>query len=218
MCARFTPGYGERRDAGQTFYLRVADQQPHRPRSALFRAPRVLPSPRARGGDHGPDSGEEPVAAGARSRVPPHQGGPARPLGPLESRPLRLQRWRSGIASSPGSRSSSWRSRATSRTRRCTYIEALHADPLYHPELGGLIDARRITSLPASDDLLEFARLAPDGGASRRTRRAVLVDSDVARGLARMLEAYSAEGPTEYRPFRRHEDALQWLVTTEHDP
>ena len=27
-------------------------------------------------------SGEEPVAAGARSRVPPHQGGPARPLWP----------------------------------------------------------------------------------------------------------------------------------------
>jgi len=98
------------------------------------------------------------------------------------------------------------------------YIEALHADPLYHAELGGLIDARRITSLPASDELRELARLAPDGGPSRRTRRAVLVDSDVARGLARMLEAYSAEGPTEYRPFRRHEDALQWLVTTEHDP
>jgi len=98
------------------------------------------------------------------------------------------------------------------------HIEALHADPLYHPELGGLIDARRITSLPDSDELREFARLALASGASRQTRRAVLVDSDVAYGLARMLEAYSAEGPTEYRPFRRHEDALQWLVTTEHDP
>jgi hypothetical protein len=97
------------------------------------------------------------------------------------------------------------------------YIEALHADPLYHPELGGLIDARRITSLPASDELREFA-LALASGARRRTRRAVLVDSDVACSLARMLETYSAEGPTEYRPFRSHEHALQWLVTTEHDP
>jgi hypothetical protein len=98
------------------------------------------------------------------------------------------------------------------------YIEALHADPLYHAELGGLIDARRITSLPGSDELREVARRQVDDEPSRRTRRAVLVDSDVAHGLARMLEAYSAEGPTEYRPFRSHEHALQWLVTTEHDP
>jgi hypothetical protein len=98
------------------------------------------------------------------------------------------------------------------------YIEALHADPLYHAELGGLIDARRITRLPASDELQEFVRLALDSGASRRTRRAVLVDSEVAYGLARVLEAHSAEGSTAYRPFRNHEHALQWLVTTEQDP
>ena len=84
-----------------------------------------------------------------------------------------------------------------------------------------LVTAVRSTApecYPASDELREFARLALDGGAGRRTRRAVLVDSDLANGLARMLEAHSAEGPTEYRLFRRSDDALQWLVTTEQDP
>jgi hypothetical protein len=96
-----------------------------------------------------------------------------------------------------------------------TCIEALRADPLFRPEFGGLIDARRVTNLPLPDELRELAELALASGPTCPTRRAVIVDSDVAFGLARMFEAYSAEGPTRYRPFRQHEAALEWLVGIE---
>jgi hypothetical protein len=102
---------------------------------------------------------------------------------------------------------------SSEEVRAC--IEALRADPLYRPEYGGLIDARRVTSLPLPEELLDLARLAAASGAICRTRRAVIVDSDAADGLARMFGAYSAEGPTEYRPFRHHAEALDWLVGAE---
>jgi len=170
------------------------------------------------GGGRSPaNSGVEPVATAGRW-IPPHRGPGASTLAACESRRghhsmafrYRIVPWLEIFFMEIEGEVSGEEMRAS--------IEALHADPLYHSELGRLIDVRQITSLPASDELREFARLALAGGARRRTRRAVLVDSDVANGLARMLEAYSAEGPTEYRPFRSHEHALQWLVTTEQDP
>jgi len=81
-----------------------------------------------------------------------------------------------------------------------------------------LIDARGyVPAFSASDVRMIIADLRRLAGSSRLGPTAVLVDSDVGYGMIRMLEIL-LEDVCAVRPFRRQEEAEQWLNDASSNP
>ncbi len=91
------------------------------------------------------------------------------------------------------------------------YFEDLASHPDYRPEFDGLIEMRDIEGTLTADELRGIAEMTRVPSSGRRPRRALVVESDLHFGLMRMLEAYTSDGPREYRVFRTKEDALAWI-------
>jgi hypothetical protein len=102
-----------------------------------------------------------------------------------------------------------WGSMTAEQSRR--YFEDLAAHPDYRPEFDGLIEMRGIEGTLTADELRGIAEMTRVASSGRRPRRALVVGSDLHYGLMRMFEAYSADGPREYRVFRTKDRALAWL-------
>jgi hypothetical protein len=85
-------------------------------------------------------------------------------------------------------------------------------DPDYRsgmPSLSDLRDLKVTGFTPTIRGIAEFIeRRREQTGAARA---AVVVSSEAAYGLLRMLQALTHKSPMEIRPFRKMEEALEWL-------
>ena len=90
---------------------------------------------------------------------------------------------------------------------------ALAADPGFQPHFRQLADLHAVTSVQVSGaGIRSMARVVPFG---RGSRRAIVVSSDAAYGLARMFETLRSDLADEVEVFRSLEAALAWLKLTD---
>jgi hypothetical protein len=83
------------------------------------------------------------------------------------------------------------------------------------PEMPRLIDLRGATSHLTREETQELADLVKsDPRSVSRTRRALLVGSDLSFGMYRMFESFAAGGAIDYRVFRDEPGARAWLEET----
>ena len=88
-------------------------------------------------------------------------------------------------------------------------VEDLRSDPDFDSSLNQLFDARGVTSLELSGTCVrEIAAVRMLGEGSRR---AFVVGSDVAFGMARMFEMLRDDALDQIRVFKNIEDARAWL-------
>jgi hypothetical protein len=88
----------------------------------------------------------------------------------------------------------------------------LVAQPSYRPEMPGLVDLRGVTKLLSAEDTAQLAQtIKSSPRVVNRARRALLVGSDLAYGMYRMLEAMTEDGTVEYRVFRDEGEARSWV-------
>jgi hypothetical protein len=88
----------------------------------------------------------------------------------------------------------------------------LAAEPLYSPDMPGIVDMRNATAQLTTDELRQITdALKQSPRVVSRTRRALLVGSDMAEGLYRLFATLAADGRTEYRVFRDEGMARDWV-------
>lgn len=86
------------------------------------------------------------------------------------------------------------------------------ASPDYRPDMRGLIDLRGVTKLLTTEDTGRLAQtIKSTPNLVGRSRRALLVGSDLSYGMYRMFEALVSGGNAEYRVFRDETEAREWL-------
>lgn len=86
---------------------------------------------------------------------------------------------------------------------------AMRNAPEYKPEYRQLIDARGVERAEISTEVIrDLARASPG---APEARRAFVVASDLAYGLARMFEIQRTDAPEEVRVFRDVNEARAWL-------
>ena len=88
---------------------------------------------------------------------------------------------------------------------------AMSADPTFHPEFDQLYDFTEVTDLRVSSRTLR--ELAATSPFATTARRAVVVSSEAAFGLARMY-AIMAMREDLIQVFRDRESAMLWLKST----
>jgi hypothetical protein len=93
-----------------------------------------------------------------------------------------------------------------------THQEKLSADPDFDPSFSQLIDVSHITKIEVTTE--DIRKLAQGTLFSPTSRRAILVSSDAAYGLARMFEMLrESAGETGIEVFRNLDEALEWILT-----
>lgn len=86
--------------------------------------------------------------------------------------------------------------------------EALYADPSFTPDLAVLLDLTGVTDMNLSSQAV--GDLARGSGFAPTARRAFVVTSDVAYGMARMFAIFTGHEDT-VQVFRDHASAMRWL-------
>lgn len=86
-------------------------------------------------------------------------------------------------------------------------------EPSYDPNLPALVDVRQATARMTTDEIVILGeairnRREPANGA----RHALLVNSELMRGLYRMFHSFSEGGPVQYQMFESEEEAMRWLM------
>ena len=88
----------------------------------------------------------------------------------------------------------------------------LATNAAYRPDMPGLMDLRGATALLSADETAQLADLIKaNPRLLNRTRRALLVGSDLSFGMYRMFESFAASGTVEYRVFREENAARAWV-------
>jgi hypothetical protein len=89
------------------------------------------------------------------------------------------------------------------------HYHALVADPRFHSSYRCLIDLRDVTDFALESWMIAEVASWPvfDAG----TRRAIVADTDVAFGLARMFSLIAERVGQDIHVFRGLEEALEWL-------
>jgi hypothetical protein len=89
------------------------------------------------------------------------------------------------------------------------HVRALAADPRFKPRFAQLTDFRDVTRIEITNVVIgTVAELSPFGAGSRR---AMVVGSEVAYGLARMFQLHRSNSPEDLLVFRDMAPALEWL-------
>ena len=84
-------------------------------------------------------------------------------------------------------------------------------DPDFSPEFSQLMDFTHVTGVALSAE--NIRTLAKATVFSMKSRRAILVDTDLKFGLARMFETFrDFHGEKGIRVFRNPDDALAWVL------
>jgi hypothetical protein len=92
--------------------------------------------------------------------------------------------------------------------------EELATDPDFDPSFSQLMDFSHITAFDIDADGVR--RLAQRSIFSPQSRRAIIMTSDAAYGLARMFEILREEaGEHGIRVFRNLDEALDWILSKE---
>ncbi len=89
--------------------------------------------------------------------------------------------------------------------------QKLRADPDFDPTFSQLLDVSHVTKIQINTE--DIRRLAHAAIFSPTSRRAILVSSDTAFGLARMFELLrETAGDTGIEVFRNLDEALAWVL------
>jgi hypothetical protein len=95
-----------------------------------------------------------------------------------------------------------------------THQSKLSNDPDFDPGFSQLIDFRHVTQLELNAD--DIRTLAQRSIFSPQSRRGLIMQSDLAYGLARMYEILREEaGEHGIRVFRNLDEALDWILSKE---
>ncbi len=87
----------------------------------------------------------------------------------------------------------------------------LSADPEFDPSYSQLLDCSHVTKIEVGPD--DIRTLAQDNLFSATSRRAILVSSETAFGLARMFEIIrETHGDSGIQVFRNLDAALDWVL------
>ncbi|MHC4342590.1 MAG: STAS/SEC14 domain-containing protein [Planctomycetota bacterium] len=89
------------------------------------------------------------------------------------------------------------------------FEKGLRDDPEFEPDFRQLADCRAIDEIGMTREGVEEA--SSRSPFSHGSRRALVVGSDVAFGMARMFENLRHEARDEIRVFREAEEARRWL-------
>jgi hypothetical protein len=93
------------------------------------------------------------------------------------------------------------------------HAAALGADPRFRRDMRQLLDFREVTQLQISGATLrQMVDRNPFGAGARR---AIVVGSEVAYGMARMFQTFKDATPDRLEVFRSLERALEWLGLTD---
>jgi hypothetical protein len=88
----------------------------------------------------------------------------------------------------------------------------LASEPNYSPDMPGIVDMRNATVRLTTDEIRQLAEeLRKRPLVVARTRRALLVGSELAFGIYRMFATLALGGWTDYRVFRDEQAARDWL-------
>jgi hypothetical protein len=88
----------------------------------------------------------------------------------------------------------------------------LAVEPVYAPDMPGIIDMRNATAGLSSDELRQIAEVVKNSPkVVAHTRRALLVGSSLMYGLYRMFATFVSDGTTEYRVFSDEQLARAWV-------
>jgi hypothetical protein len=88
----------------------------------------------------------------------------------------------------------------------------LATEPGYSHDMSGILDMRNATVKLTEDEFQELAEIIKKHPQIfGRTRRAFLVDSDLAFAQFHKFTAFTEEGLTEYRVFRDEKKARDWI-------
>jgi hypothetical protein len=95
--------------------------------------------------------------------------------------------------------------------------EKLRKDPDFDPSFCQLMDFTHVTKLDLQAE--DVRRLAQTSIFARDSKRAILVNSETAFGLARMFEILrSTLGENGIQAFRNLDDALDWVLANDTAP
>ena len=95
------------------------------------------------------------------------------------------------------------------------HAQALAADPDFHPSFAQVADLRAVEDFELRvSTLRELASLSPFGAGSRR---ALVVGSPAAYGMARMFQVFRQRSPDAVQVFRTLAAALEWLTLADHE-
>jgi hypothetical protein len=90
-----------------------------------------------------------------------------------------------------------------------SHAKTLAADPRFERTFGQIIDFRPVTQWKlTSNEIRELAALTPF---DRSARRAFVVATDEAYGLARMFAAHHDADPEQFALLRAIEPAMEWV-------
>ena len=84
-------------------------------------------------------------------------------------------------------------------------------DPSFDEAMGVVVDFARVTTVPASADIEQFMAYLGGQDDRRNVKRAILVDSDLQYGMARMGAAYAEHYALRVQVYRELDEALAWL-------
>jgi hypothetical protein len=88
----------------------------------------------------------------------------------------------------------------------------LAAEPVYAPDMPGIIDMCNATAGLSSDELRQIAEVVKNSPkVVAHTRRALLVSTDLMFGLYRMFATFASDGSMEYQIFRDKKPAYAWI-------
>ena len=89
------------------------------------------------------------------------------------------------------------------------YFRETRADARILPSADRLFDIRGVTTVPSTADLARIARDLRESGGLPEGRVAVLVDSDLTHGVARMFSGFAGLGQ-KVQVFRTETGAADW--------
>ncbi|HKQ19781.1 MAG TPA: hypothetical protein VJW75_08545 [Candidatus Eisenbacteria bacterium] len=90
-----------------------------------------------------------------------------------------------------------------------SHAGTLRADPRFNPRFRQIIDFCDLTEIRLT--VAGIHGVAQINPFHRDSRRAFVVPSEVAYGLARMFEAFTNSDPEQFRVFRSIGPALEWV-------
>ena len=90
-----------------------------------------------------------------------------------------------------------------------SHAGTLRADPRFNPDFRQIIDFSDLTEIRLT--VAGIHGVAQINPFRRDARRAFVVPSDVAYGLARMFEGFTNSDPEQFRVFRSVGPALEWV-------
>jgi hypothetical protein len=94
----------------------------------------------------------------------------------------------------------------------CADLARLATEPGYSSDMSGILDMRKATVKLTAEEFQQLAEtIKKHPQVFGRTRRALLVGSDLAFGMFSMFAAFTEEGRTEYRVFRDEKKARDWI-------